>query len=165
MSTTSSNTGIFINQSASGFPDYLDFGKMRSEVIAYLGPITSAYWTDYNEHDPGITTLEALLYALVDLGYRVNWPIADLLAQKTGVAETDFFTPAQVLGCNPWTLNDYRKLLMDLKEVRNAWLNPAGADGAGGSSGMSGPAMGGLYEVWLDLEQGPSDFATADEWN
>ena len=101
MSTSTPNTSVSISQANSGFPDYLDFNKMRSDVINYLGPITSTYWTDYNEHDPGITTLEALMYALLDLGYRVNWPIEDLLAQKTGAPETDFLTPAQVLGSNP----------------------------------------------------------------
>ena len=152
MSTSTPNTSVSISQANSGFPDYLDFNKMRSDVINYLGPITSTYWTDYNEHDPGITTLEALMYALLDLGYRVNWPIEDLLAQKTGAPETDFLTPAQVLGSNPFTINDYRKKLMDLKEVRNAWLKP------------SSTTINGVYETQLELESDPSDFATDEDW-
>jgi len=148
------NIPAFISQNQSGFPPYLDFKSMRSEAIGHLGPITSAYWTDYNEHDPGITILEALLYALMDLGYRVNWPIQDLLTQKSGLSETDFLTPAEVLGSNPFTINDYRKLLMDLTEVRNAWLQVS-ADTT---------TVNGLYEVLLELEKDVTDFATTEEW-
>ena len=151
MPVSSSNTPVFISQTQSGFPPYLDFSKMRSEAIEHLGPITSAYWTDYNEHDPGITTLEALLYALVDLGYRVNWPIVDLLTQKNGEAETDFLTPAQVLGSNPFTINDYRKRLMDLKEVRNAWLQPTV------DKTPDGTEINGIYQVLLELEEDRSE--------
>ena len=119
----STNDNAAISQTNSGFPGYLNFQELRTNAINYLGPITSAYWTDYNIHDPGITTLEVLLYAIMDLGYRANQPIASLLATNPDSTDTNFFTPAQILGCNPVTIVDYRKLLTDLTEVRNAWLN------------------------------------------
>lgn len=82
-------------------------------------------WTDHNLHDPGITTLELLCYALTDLAYRANFPIADLLATATDNAANmakQFYTARQILPCRPLTGNDYRKLLIDMKGVRNAWL-------------------------------------------
>ena len=30
-------------------------------------------WTDYNYHDPGITLLEQICYAITDLGYKSNF--------------------------------------------------------------------------------------------
>ncbi|MBL7828967.1 MAG: hypothetical protein JNJ57_20200, partial [Saprospiraceae bacterium] len=33
-------------------------------------------------------------------------------------------TPAEILTCNPVTITDYRKLLMEVEGVRNAWLEP-----------------------------------------
>ena len=87
----SSNDTVFINPSPenSGFPPYLDFTTLRSNAINYLGPITGKYWTDYNVHDPGITTLEVLTYAIIDLGYRANLPIGSLLAPgSAGTAAT-----------------------------------------------------------------------------
>ena len=95
MATTTNNNQVFISRTDSGFPAYLDFASLRTNAINYLGPITASYWTDYNIHDPGITTLEALLYALMDLGYRANFPIADLLTPAPGdtTKYTDFFTP------------------------------------------------------------------------
>lgn len=42
----------------------------------------SSLWTDYNIHDPGITILEALCYALTDIAYRAGWDINDLLTPE-----------------------------------------------------------------------------------
>ncbi len=143
-----------ISQTDSGYPDYLDFTSLRTAAINFLGPVTADYWTDYNVHDPGITTLEVLMYALLDLGYRANMPIANLLANPPGstAADTNFFTPAQILGSNPASVNDYRKLFMDIGEVRNAWLVTDG-----------GP-VNGLYKIYLELEMDLSDFPTTKEW-
>lgn len=63
-----------INKTNSGFPQYLDFARLRSSAIAYLGKLSGNIWTDHNVHDPGITMLEALIYALLDLGYRTIFP-------------------------------------------------------------------------------------------
>src|ERR1700743_997123 len=97
------NDTASISTTNSGFPPYLDFTKLRTNAINYLGPITSKFWTDYNIHDPGITTLEVLMYALMDLGYRTNLPIGSLLATPPGTPDSNFFTAAEILGCNPVT--------------------------------------------------------------
>jgi hypothetical protein len=156
-----------ISQSDSGYPDYLDFTSLRTAAINFLGPITADYWTDYNVHDPGITTLEVLMYAILDLGYRANMPIANLLANPPGstAADTNFFTPAQILGSNPASVNDYRKLFMDIGEVRNAWLFPASQTGPTPLSPVpTTPSLNGLYKIYLELEMDLSDFATTKEW-
>ena len=41
---------------------------MKQAGIDYIRQLAHAFWTDYNEHDPGITALEQLCYALIDLG-------------------------------------------------------------------------------------------------
>ena len=161
----STNDNAAISQTNSGFPGYLNFQELRTNAINYLGPITSAYWTDYNIHDPGITTLEVLLYAIMDLGYRANQPIASLLATNPDSTDTNFFTPAQILGCNPVTIVDYRKLLTDLTEVRNAWLNVDQSQPVDESQGAGGPFLNGIYQVWLELEMDLPDFATEEKWD
>lgn len=85
-------------------------------------------WTDHNTHDPGITTLELLAYALTDLAYRARFPIEDLLAapEDNAVEMARLFDSAgSILPCMPVTEADYRKLLIDLPGVKNAWLQPA----------------------------------------
>jgi hypothetical protein len=101
-----------------------DFYQLRRDGIGYIEQMGSAHWTDYNLHDPGITLLEALAYALTDLGYRTGWHIKDLLAPATYGTDTQqpFFTAREILTVNPWTTDDFRRLLIDLPGVRNAWL-------------------------------------------
>jgi len=121
------NNNTTISKNNAGFPPYLDFEKLRSESVAYLGKLSGQLWTDHNVHDPGITILEELCYALLDLGYRTNLPVEDILSRNPSdtSSENNFYTPSQILSCNPLTIVDFRKLLIDIPGVRNAWLVPA----------------------------------------
>lgn len=93
-------------------------------VRQYCGKI----WTDYNVHDPGMTTLEMLSYVLTDIAYRASYPVQDLLA--TGINDSDlssqFHSAAEVFSSNAITNNDYRKLVIDIPHIRNAWVQPVG---------------------------------------
>lgn len=101
-----------------------DYYRLRREGIGFIEQMGSRDWTDYNAHDPGITMLEALCYALTDLGYRLGWDIKDLLAPSDPAVPTHqpFFTAREILTVNPWTPDDFRRLLIDLDGVRNAWV-------------------------------------------
>ncbi len=106
-----------------------DFYQLRREGIGYIEQMGSALWTDYNTHDPGITILESLCYAITDLAYRTNWPIADLLMPGTPASapaqpypKQAFFSARDILTINPLTPDDFRRLLIDLEPVRNAWV-------------------------------------------
>jgi len=104
-----------------------DYSFLRAEGMRYIEELAHDLWTDYNTHDPGITILEALCYAITELGYRSNFDIKDLLADGKGSIGNNqaFFTPREILTNEPYSLNDYRKLLIDLKGVSNAWIYPA----------------------------------------
>lgn len=113
----------------SEFPEYLDFERLRAEGLQHIADLSGRIWTDHNVHDPGITILEALCYALTDLGYRTNLPDTDLFARDPltrakAIPDDNFATAADILGSNPLTLLDYRKLLIDIDGVRNAWIEP-----------------------------------------
>jgi hypothetical protein len=106
-----------------------DYYRLRREGIGFIEQMASALWTDYNTHDPGITILESLCYAMTDLAYRSGWPIADLLMPNPPSADPDqpypdqaFFTAREILTVNPVTPDDFRRLLIDLEAVRNAWI-------------------------------------------
>jgi len=82
-------------------------------------------WSDHNIHDPGITALEQICYALTDLCYRACYPIEDLLAtaqDNERSLTSHFFGPRQLLANRPLTELDYRKLMIDVPGVRNAWI-------------------------------------------
>ncbi|MDI3319778.1 hypothetical protein [Pinibacter soli] len=101
-----------------------DYQVLRAEGLKYIEELSHAIWTDYNEHDPGITTLEALCYAITELAYRSDFDMKDLLTDENGatVPRQVFFTAKKILTNNPLTIDDYRKLLIDLDGVHNAWL-------------------------------------------
>src|ERR1017187_2729901 len=61
-----------------------DYAFLRQSGLKYIEELGNRLWTDYNEHDPGITILEALCYAITELGYRTDLPMQDLLAGADG---------------------------------------------------------------------------------
>ena len=78
-------------------PEVLNYEFLRQEGLKYIEALSSSLWTDYNSHDPGITLLENLAYAITDLGYRISLPIEDLLSdEKIGLAG-QFFSAKQIL--------------------------------------------------------------------
>lgn len=101
-----------------------DYAALREAGLAYIESLASALWTDYNEHDPGITILEVLCYAITELGYRAGFDIRDLLTAADGTIPGDqcFYTAKQILTTRPVTPRDYRKLLIDLPGIQNAWM-------------------------------------------
>jgi hypothetical protein len=105
-----------------------DYYFLREKGIEYIQSLSGAIWTDHNLHDPGVTVLEILCYALTDLGYRTGFAIADLLAAPNGAVDppeiSGFFPAHEVLPASPLTINDYRKLLLKIEGVRNAWFDP-----------------------------------------
>lgn len=105
-------------------PPEQDYQALRKAGIELIQQLGSNLWTDYNIHDPGITLLELLCYAVTDIGYREGFSIPDLLTDSHGKLPADeqcFFTPRKVLTQNAWTPNDWRKMLIDIPGVRNAW--------------------------------------------
>ncbi|MBL7775126.1 MAG: hypothetical protein JNK89_03940, partial [Saprospiraceae bacterium] len=119
-------TDVILEQDPT-IPPHLDFQVLRQEGLGHIGRLSGKLWTDHNTHDPGITILEALCYALLDLGYRTQLPFEDLIARPPGSTGPDdnFLSPAQALTINPVTPTDYRKLLLEIPCVRNAWLEIA----------------------------------------
>ena len=81
-----------------------------------------ASWNDFNSHDPGVTTLEQICWALTDLGYRLDHPIPDLLAEDGSNAAHSLTPPREALNCAPVTLHDLRRLLLDIDGVNNVWI-------------------------------------------
>ena len=48
----------------------LDYAALRAAGLRHLERLAGHLWTDFNDHDPGITILEQLCYALTDVAYR-----------------------------------------------------------------------------------------------
>ena len=104
----------------------VDYNLLRKKGIDLIEKLGSTYWTDYNIHDPGITLLELLCFAQTEIGHRLGFSIQDLLTlppnQNPKWDEQAFFTARTILTVNPFTANDFRKLLADQRGIANAWM-------------------------------------------
>lgn len=102
------------NKNNQGFPEYMDYHAMRKAGLEYVQKLSGKIWTDYNLHDPGVTILELLCYALADLGFRTSFKMPDLLTQSDNTAsEASLIPPHEILSSAPITIEDYRKLILE----------------------------------------------------
>ncbi|MCB9278195.1 MAG: hypothetical protein H6562_04735 [Lewinellaceae bacterium] len=139
----------------------MDFDFLRKEAIRYAQQLSGDSWTDYNEHDPGVTLLEYLAFAITDLGYRTAFDIKDLLyARENKKAPAPefllkngkeppinaFFGPSAILPAGPLIESDYRRLIIDRCNhlVKNAWFQPVTDQEQG---------YKGLYRVLVQLAE------------
>ena len=159
----------------------LDQQRLFARGLEQVRNLAWRRWTDHNVHDPGITILELLSYALTDVAYRASLPVEDLLATSSDPAANaagmagQFFTAGQILPNRALTVLDYRKLLIDLDGVKNAWVFPAEltyfADPVQGTllrertdrPGHREIEIRGLYRVLLDYMDGVTAPADREE--
>ncbi|WP_372948277.1 hypothetical protein [Mariniphaga sp.] len=112
----------------------LDFSELRERGLEYIQKLSGDVWTDYNSHDPGVTILEQLCYALTDIAYRTSLPVNDLLipGEKLPVdaKRNAFFSPSAIFSSHPVTIQDYRKMIIDhFEEIQNVWITTKGDKG------------------------------------
>ncbi|VAW60327.1 FIG00613413: hypothetical protein [hydrothermal vent metagenome] len=148
-----------------------DYAFLRADGIEHIEKLAHKIWTDYNIHDPGISLLELLCYAITDLGYRTDYSIKDILTEEeTGVSvnRSHFHTALDILTCDPVTFDDLRKILIDIVGVRNAWIEPHrsiiyGIDTQNKklvdydfdnqkNNVVANPPLNGLYDVYIEYE-------------
>lgn len=107
----------------------IDFNFLKSEAIKIIQKYAGAFWTDFNDHDPGVTILDQLCYAILDLAYRTDFSIPDLLniqkAKHQSHKRLPFYLPHEILSCNPITWDDFRKIILDaIEPVDGVWFYP-----------------------------------------
>lgn len=128
------------------------FASLRSQAIKLAQQLCGEQWTDYNLHDPGITILEQLIYAMTDLIYRSEFEVADYLINDAGRIDFEaqaLQRPERIFASRPTTLVDYRKAILNaVPELDNVWLMP--------KSAADSHCLG-LYQLALKLEHGLSE--------
>jgi hypothetical protein len=129
----------------------VSFDSLRSEAIKLIQQLSGHVWSDYNLHDPGITVLEQLIYAITDLIYRTEFAIEDYLASEDGSIDLEaqvLHHPAEIFSCRATTKLDYRKLLLNKVAVAdNVWLSAM-------PEHPTSRQCRGLYSVSVKLQQG-----------
>lgn len=132
------------------------FWGLRAQGLAASQALSGQVWTDFNLHDPGVTILEQVCYALTELVFRADHAVADHLTGEDGhidFAALALHPPEVVFPCRPVTAQDLRRLLLDrIDGIEDAVV---------GAAPMAGAQPAGLWQVELRLRQG--DAARASE--
>ena len=94
------------------------FEVLQEESLAQLQELSGNVWTDYNLHDPGVTILEQLNYALWEFDYRLGFDIQDYLTSGDSFdpKQSMLFPPDEVFTTVPVTPKDYRLLILSSVE-------------------------------------------------
>ena len=144
----------------SNLPNPLDYERLKEYGLEYIRSIANKQWTDFNLHDPGVTILEALCFALTDLAFRTRFGMADLLTPKDENhprLSGTLFPAHEVLAHEPITVDDYRKFILEsVPGVRNVWIKASeekySTADLVGFTGQSEIQVKGLYNIYLELE-------------
>jgi len=128
------------------------FEALRAQGLALLQKTSGATWTDHNLHDPGMTMLEQLCFALTEVVYRSEFPVADQLCGADGEIDYEALAlhpPQQAFPCRATTAADYRRMLLD----KVSGLDDAGLllDAGPGQAGH----IPGVCQLMVKLAAGP----------
>lgn len=127
-----------------------DYDRLREEALAMVQRLSGHIWTDYNIHDPGVTMLEQLCFAMTDLRYKTAFPIQEILAGPSGQIDPQahaFFSKGEVLSSGPVTTTDFCKLLLgQVVGVEQVWIEPVVA-----KSGST--ICKGIFKVWVQPDE------------
>lgn len=103
----------------------IEFDKLRNEGIQLLQELSGNIWTDYNAHDPGVTILEQLIYALTEFQYLLDFDVKDFFTNSDDeipYKDLALYNPIEIYPSETITTTDYRKKIFDtIKGVRNVW--------------------------------------------
>ena len=121
----------------------IDYKHLYSQGVSYLQQFSGANWTDFNVHDPGVTILEQLAYAITELTYRTRFDINNYLFDTR--KDLNLFINAEdAFSIKPVTLNDLRKLIFDrIFEINNIWIEPVSDTDS---------SFKGIYQVLIDID-------------
>lgn len=105
------------------------YEELFQEGVSRLQDLSKNHWTDYNEHDPGVTILENLCYTLTDMLNKNETAVENVLTEGKGQALTSgdnsLFVDRDILTTNPVTPKDLSRVLMDsVHNVKNVWVIP-----------------------------------------
>ncbi|SBS31955.1 hypothetical protein MSP8886_02292 [Marinomonas spartinae] len=102
------------------------FEQLFQLGLTYIQQLSGKVWTDYNTHDPGVTILEQLCYALTDLIYRSDFDVSDYLTESNGQIDYRQYgltPPEEILQPPPQQPSDYQSWLLSvIPDLDQVWV-------------------------------------------
>ncbi|MGP1421267.1 MAG: hypothetical protein ACTTKI_06755 [Tannerella sp.] len=148
-------------------PETLDYYALRKMGMKHIAQLGGSLWSDHNIHDPGITVLELLCFALTDLKRRTSIDMRNILTEKGEKhpnIESSFHKVERILPSHPITIHDYKKLIIDkVPGVRNVLFKTTTQKYDMPPKNEGNPEkieIHGFYDIFLELE----DFSILKEY-
>lgn len=125
-----SSQAVYINKKTG--TEALSFQAFVDEGLDSLQKLSGHIWTDYNTHDPGVTILEQLCFALSDHIYKNSFSVEDYLlgnASNIDLDELSLHVSNEIFALHPSTNEDLRThLLHTFSELENINIVQAQSD-------------------------------------
>lgn len=122
------NSDLYIEKK-SETREETDFLMLQKSALELIQQYSGNLWTDFNEHDPGITIMDAFNYALNEISYKAGFPFPDYFTGKESPFQPKSFglyRPYETYPSAPVTEKDYRKLIFDrVTKITDLWLIPS----------------------------------------
>lgn len=96
--------------------DPFAYEALRARALTSLQALSRDQWTDYNYHDPGVTLLDALCFALTEDLFGAQQPLLDLLTAPDGrihYHRLGLHVAEEILPSRACTSMDYMRWLLD----------------------------------------------------
>ena len=96
--------------------DPFAYDALRAQALASLQALSGEQWTDYNHHDPGVTVLDALCFALTEDLFGAQQPLLDLMTAPDGrihYRRQGLRAAEEILPSRACTSMDYMRWLLD----------------------------------------------------
>ena len=100
--------------------EQIHFDTLLTQAHQVLDTHAQRSWSDREEHDPGMTLLQSMMYGVSDLAYRHTLPLPDLLTTSSNSGPfSSNFSRAAILRRDPVTEDDYRHAILNLRHESN----------------------------------------------
>lgn len=102
------------------------FDNLQKNALETIRELSGQLWTDHAPHDPGITTLDILNYALSELDYQMSFPLEQYLTgpdNRFNPEDYGLFSPERVSRMAPVTPKDYRDHFLDQLDNTDYLMN------------------------------------------
>jgi hypothetical protein len=102
------------------------FERLFQLGITYAQQLSGKVWSDYNTHDPGVTILEQVCFALTDIIYRSDFAVCDLLADDYGRIDYTHYglaPPDDIFSPPPQVPYEYEKFIVKtVPQLEQVWF-------------------------------------------
>lgn len=96
------------------------YERLQKQSLEIIQQLSGNRWTDFNEHDPGITILDVLNYALLELDYSFEATFEEYLADpeknEINLKQAGLLPPGEIFATTIATADDYESLFLSSVE-------------------------------------------------